>query len=269
MIKPKRRLYLRIIIGKIYYGFYKWVYWNFSKTKFPKLFNDTPLEFLVISHSSPLIRKLAGLDLDLQKNKVVNLKLAIKNLNGLILRPGETFSYWKEIGMTTRIKGYKPGLILQDGKLGVGIGGGLCQLSNLIYWMTLHTPLAVKERWRHSYDVFPDVSRTLPFGSGATCAYPYIDLQIVNNTQHSFQLKLSVTSEMLIGEWRSDKEIENKYEVFESDHKFMSEWWGGYSRNNVLKRKIKFKDSNVLIREEVIAKNSARVMYNPFLKKGQ
>ena len=45
-------------------------------------------------------------------------------------------------------------------------GGGLCQLSNLIYWMTLHTPLTITERYRHSYDVFPDSNRTQPFGSG-------------------------------------------------------------------------------------------------------
>ena len=39
--------------------------------------------------------------------------------------------------------------------------------------MTLHTPLQVTERYRHSYDVFPDADRKLPFGSGATCAYNY------------------------------------------------------------------------------------------------
>jgi len=49
-------------------------------------------------------------------------------------------------------------------------------------------PLAVTERWRHNYDVFPDSDRTQPFGSGATVAFNYIDLQITNETNSTFQL---------------------------------------------------------------------------------
>lgn len=46
------------------------------------------------------------------------------------------------------------------GRIGSDVGGGLCQLSNLIFWMTFHTPLTVTERYRHSHDVFPDANRT-------------------------------------------------------------------------------------------------------------
>ena len=58
--------------------------------------------------------------------------------------------------------------------------------------MTLHTPLTVVERYRHSYDVFPDSGRTQPFGSGATCVYPYRDLMIRNDTQTTFRLHVTV-----------------------------------------------------------------------------
>ena len=54
--------------------------------------------------------------------------------------------------------------------------------------MTVHTPHTVVERWRHSYDVFPDCGRTQPFGSGATCAWPSLDLQPQNRTATSFRL---------------------------------------------------------------------------------
>ena len=47
------------------------------------------------------------------------------------------------------------------------MGGGLCQLANLLYWMALHTPLAVVERHHHSFDPFPDENRTLPSGRAA------------------------------------------------------------------------------------------------------
>ena len=64
-------------------------------------------------------------------------------------------SYWYLIGKPTAGKGYLPGMILRNGGYLAATGGGLCQLSNLIYWMTLHTPLTVVERHRHGYDVFP------------------------------------------------------------------------------------------------------------------
>lgn len=63
----------------------------------------------------------------------------------MVLRPGETFSYWRAIGKPTRRKGYWEGMILSGGTVGKGIGSGLCQLSNLIYWMTLHTELTVTD----------------------------------------------------------------------------------------------------------------------------
>ena len=48
----------------------------------------------------------------LQQNKVTNLKLAVSRLDGIILHPGETFSYWRLIGKPTRRKGYQEGMVL-------------------------------------------------------------------------------------------------------------------------------------------------------------
>lgn len=84
--------------------------------------------------------------------------------------------------------------------------------------MTLHTPLTVVERHRHSYDVFPDSNRTQPFGSGATCSYNYLDLQIKNETDTPFQLYLKVTDSHLIGEWRGASPSLYNYDVYEKAH---------------------------------------------------
>ncbi|WP_179865815.1 VanW family protein, partial [Bacillus pseudomycoides] len=118
-----------------------------------------------------------------------------------------------------------------------GVGGGLCQLSNLIYWMTLHTTLTVTERYRHSYDVFPDSKRTQPFGSGATCSYNYLDLQIKNETDQAYQLHLYVTDEHLVGEWRTAYPQLYQYEVYEKEHAIKPAYWGGYIRCNVIHRR--------------------------------
>ena len=75
-----------------------------------------------------------------QYNKITNLRLAAARLDGVVLRPGETFSYWRLIGRPSRRKGYLDGIVLFCGTFRPGVGGGLCQMSNLIFWMTLHTP---------------------------------------------------------------------------------------------------------------------------------
>jgi len=134
-------------------------------------------------------------------------------------------------------KGYREGMVLFLGKIGGDIGGGLCQLSNLIFWMTLHTPLTVVERYRHSHDVFPDANRTQPFGSGATCAYPHRDLMIRNDTDQEFQLRLRVGETHLEGEWRAISAPKAKYRIIEKDACIQQAYWGGYIRHNALYRR--------------------------------
>ena len=200
-----------------------------------------------------------------QYNKIINLKIAIEKIDGIIIKPGETFSYWKLIGKPSARKGYVPGMVLYCGTYTMGIGGGLCQLSNLIYWMTLHTPLTIVERYRHSFDVFPDSKRTQPFGSGATCVYPYRDLMIRNDTNQDFQLKVNVGQINLEGRWLSNNEPIYKYEVIEKNHEFKSEYWGGFSRHNELYRR-RYTKSGEFINEEYITENHALMMYSPFLE---
>ena len=77
---------------------------------------------------------------------------------------------------------------LSQGKVTVGVGGGLCPLANLIHWMGLHSPLQLTERHHHSFDPFPDEGRVLPFGSGASLFYNYVDLRFRNPTDQTLQL---------------------------------------------------------------------------------
>ena len=200
----------------------------------------------------------------LQHNKETNLKLAVQRLDGLLIAPGETMSYWKLIGDPTAAKGYQPGMVLYYGGFKSGVGGGLCQLSNLIYWMTLHTPLTVVERHRHSYDVFPDSNRTQPFGSGATCSYNYLDLMIRNGTDSPYQLKVKVVNHRLTGQWRSTAKPLYTYEVHEKEHRISQQYWGGYVRQNVLHRYV-FNDARELVKDEFITSNDALMMYSPLL----
>lgn len=199
-----------------------------------------------------------------QENKVVNLRLAAERLDGIFLRPGETMSYWRLIGKPSRRKGYREGMVLFLGRIGGDVGGGLCQMSNLIFWMTLHTPLTVVERYRHSHDVFPDANRTQPFGSGATCAYPHRDLMIRNDTDQTFQLRVWVGKEQLHGQWRAEKAANHRYEIVEKDACIRQMSWGGYVRHNALWRRAYGREGQLLW-EEPLFTNDAIMMYSPLL----
>jgi vancomycin resistance protein VanW len=266
MKKPIKRSRLRLWAGKVYYTLKRYIYWYLSRTTFAKTLSNILLPFEVFDHKTTLLKNLKDVDMWMQHNKIKNLEIAIRQINGLIIEPGETFSYWRQIGKTTKRKGYIDGMILHNGTVEAGIGGGLCQLSNMIFWITLHSPLTVIERWRHGYDVFPDVKRNQPFGSGATCAYPNIDLQIKNNTKQQFQLYLEINNTHLIGKWLSDKAVDEKYVIFEKDHEIKHEWFGGYSRNNTIFRKIIDSKTGQEKGEEFITENHALMMYNPLLE---
>lgn len=266
-LRPKRRSGIRLLMGKLYYTIKRYIYWYLGKNNFAHNRSVSLLPNIAFEHKTPLLRKLKDVDMWLQYNKVENLKIALKRLNGIVVRPGETFSYWRLIGRPSKRKGYKEGMVLYYGGFKAGVGGGLCQLSNLIYWMTLHTPLKVVERYRHSYDAFPDVNRTQPFGSGATCVYNYRDLQIYNYTDRDYQLHLTLDEEYLQGEWRTTEEPETIYKVYESKHWITHEFWGGYVRNNIIHRKTLDMTENELD-DEYISENHAIMMYSPLLSQG-
>ncbi len=261
---PAVRSPLRRRLGRWFYSCKRWLRWFFGPEKFARQISK-PLIFSLFRHETPLLRQLKNVDMHLQHNKITNLRLAAERLDGLVIRPGETFSFWRLVGRPTARRGFLPGLVLENGHVGTGTGGGLCQMGNLIYWMALHTPLTVAERWRHSYDVFPDENRTLPFGSGATLAYNYIDLQLRNDTDEPFQLRICLSDTHLHGEIRAAREPQFRFEVVENEHFIRHETWGGYSRHNRIVRRKFDLETGQLLAEEPVAENHALMMYQPFL----
>ena len=266
--KPKYRSKLRLKLGMMYYGIKRRLMWMKNKDIFAKHYETKYLQYTAFKHKTILRRQLKDVDMWMQENKIINLKIAVSRLNNIVIKPGETLSYWKVIGKPSKRKGYVDGMILNNGTFKSGTAGGLCQLSNLIFWMSAHTPLDIIERHRHGYDVFPDSNRTIPFGSGATCFYPHGDLMIKNNTNDTYQLVLNVGKEYLEGEWRVTKKPVNSYKVIERNHIMQLEYWGGYSRHNELYKQ-EFDKHNNLIDEEPLVKNSAIMMYAPFVANEQ
>jgi len=201
--------------------------------------------------------------MQLQYNKVDNLKIVIEKINGILIKPGETFSFCKIVGLPTKRKGYKLGMELSFGKPRAGIGGGICQSTNLLHWLALHAPLEITERHHHSIDPFPDDGRVLPWASGAAIFYNYLDFQLTNNTQWTFQINLWLTDKLLEGEIRVSEELDFAYHVFEKNHKFIQKENEYFRTNEIWRKKIAKFRGGELIEKELITKNFGRVMYQP------
>lgn len=237
--------------------------WYFGGKKYAKARSQERLPYRVKKHQSVLLKKLGESDMQLQINKVTNLKIAVKQLDGIIIRPGETFSFCKLVGLPTKRKGYLLGMELSFGKARAGIGGGLCQISNLIHWMAIHSPLTVTERYHHSFDPFPDEGRVLPFGSGATVFYNYRDYQFANDTPYTFQIKLWFSDKCLEGELRVDKELEHAYHVEEREHEFLKIGDEFYRKNEIWQNKLLKYQGGKVVESKLVMKNFARVIYIP------
>lgn len=237
--------------------------WFFDGKKYVNKRSIEKLPFRIKKHQSVLLKKLGESDMELQVNKVTNLKIALKNIDGIIIRPGETFSFCKLVGLPTKRKGYLLGMELTFGEARAGIGGGICQISNLIHWLVIHSPLTVTERYHHSFDPFPDDGRVLPFGSGATVFYNYRDYQFTNNTNHTFQINLWLSDKCLDGELRIDKELDYGYHVYEKDHQFIKINEQFFRKNEIWREKILKFHSGKVVETELLTKNFARVTYTP------
>lgn len=263
--KPIQRSDLRLFFGECFYGAQRKLLWMKLQRSFAVEKQEELLPFVAASHQTILRRQLKDVDMWLQENKIINLQIAAQTMNGLLLKPGEIFSYWKCIGKPSSKKGYVPGMILRNGSFTAGVGGGLCQLSNLIFWMTLHTPLTVIERHRHGYDIFPDSNRTQPFGSSATCFYPNGDLMICNDTSDTYQLVITLSKSHLHGQWRVVREPDFHYEIEERNHTMQSQYWGGYTRHNQLYQ-LCYDQQGALLSEKLVVENDAIMMYPPFIE---
>lgn len=275
-VPQKRRSALRLKFGTAYFCARRqlaWLRWRNCFVRRPKADCIEEIRrmfpYRITRHASPIFRNLSEEDTALQAGKAANLALAAQCVSGAVLAPGHVFSYWRLIGNPTRRKGYQDGMMLLNGRPVAAVGGGLCALSNLIYWMTLHTPLFVAERFRHSYDVFPDVNRTRPFGSGATCVYNYRDLMIQNRTAVPYALVVWLEDGMLHGEWRSPYPAADVYEVYQKEHWITSEAPGVYVRHNTIWRRhfVPGSDgSRILHSDEYVTENHALMMYEPLLE---
>ncbi len=131
------------------------------------------------------------------ENKIHNMRLACTKINQVLIMPGEVFSFWAIVGYPGCLQGFRKGRNLIDGKVQSAYGGGLCQVSGILYYMALSTDLEIVERHHHSLDIYAENDRFAPLGSDATVVYGYKDLRIRNTTSQALSFYLDVNEHQL------------------------------------------------------------------------
>ncbi len=215
--------------------------------------------WVLAAASSPLRRAALVKDERLQAGKERNVALVAARLDGLRLEPGALLSYHRAVGWPARWRGFRAGLELHDGAEAEGVGGGACQVANLLYLLAARGAMTITVRHRHSLDLFPDDNRTVPFGCGATVFYPWADLRFVNPLDQPVSLHLAVIDGELRGELRCAVDPGLTVTIDEVGHRFVRRGDAVW-RENQLRRRIVDRAGVVRI-DQVLADNQARVAY--------
>lgn len=211
LLPPPARLYLRIWQRRST-DFMRGRYRQMAATK--AVNTDMP-------HAIRLQQAITGGDTAI--NKLQNLQLAVAQLEGIVVEPGQLFSFWHGVGKPSHKKGYQKSRSIVQGQVVAAIGGGLCQLSGLIYLLALKAGLTIVERHAHSLDIYREEERFAPLGGDATVSFGYKDLRFINNLPHPIRLQFHISPQALSGSICSPSPISEK------DIRFHYLWQG----NNV------------------------------------
>ena len=267
-MKTKKKLFCEICPTTYYISLQKEIIKRHIKNLFGKehyakeLQPQQKLPVIVSSHHSNMIKRGPGIDPVLQTNKADNIRLACSKMNGIIINPGETFSFWRQVGKTSKRNGFSDGRVLVNGKLVAGVGGGLCNLANTINLLILHSPLTITELHHHSDALAPDPNgKHTPYSAGTSVNYNFIDYRFRNDTSQPVQLCVWCEKDELCAELRTSCEYPNTYRLTEEDHHFHKEVNGTFYRMSKIYRETIDRATGKVLNRELNWDNHSEVMF--------
>lgn len=210
---------------------------------------------------SLLINEHTGADIKYQYNKVHNLRLASEAVSLVVIRPGETFSLWWLARHADQRESYKDGLCVHSGKLVAVYGGGLCQLSNTLFWLFLHTPLTIVERHMHKVKEFPNPSPDDPCGVDATILEGWLDLRVRNDTGEAMQIELTMDDTYYCGRILVSRPPEKRYDVVNRNLQYVERAGKTYESVEVVRRTTDLKTGS-LLSEDTLYTNACEIGYD-------
>lgn len=189
---------------------------RFDKNKYSKLKGQL-LPNTVYVVKNPMINTESGYDIKYQYNKMHNLKLASEPIHKLYINPGETFSIYQLLREVDSSQ-YLDGLIVVNGKMSADKGGGLCQISNILFELFLHSDLTIVERHPHAKEyILPKEGELI--GIDATIVEGWKDLKVKNETPYTYQITIEFDSDNIICSLLSTQESPPKYQIINENLK--------------------------------------------------
>lgn len=221
----------------------------FDKHKYAKGVQEELLKYEVCQSKTLMINKNSGQNIIYQNNKVHNLKIVSKTMNKILIYPGEVFSFCKLSNKSRKYGSYKEGLVLVDGKIVFEKGGGICHLSNLLYYLFLMSPLTIIERHAHKVKSFPNPDKDSLDGIDATIHSGWLDLKVRNDTNHIYQIVIDFDEDYMYGKILSNDKIKQNYSIINLSPKYIRKNNKIYESVSVV-RIIRDRDTNEMINSE-------------------
>lgn len=128
------------------------------------------------------------------KNRVYNIRRALQQFTGVIIKRGEEFSFVKYLGEVDGTTGYLPELVIRNNKTEPEFGGGICQVSSTVFRAAIYSGLKISERRNHSYAV----QYYKPYGMDATIYIPRPDFKFINTTPGAIFMQPEIVGTELI-----------------------------------------------------------------------
>lgn len=172
-------------------------------------------------------------------DRFTNLRLACKALDGLVLKPGETFSFHNTVGQPTEAKGYKVATSYTGVKSANTLGGGISQVASTLYYASLCADLETVERQAHSL-----VVAYIDMGMDAAVSWNGADLKLKNTGNFPIKLQAQAAdgyvTVQILGTEERDYYVEMSYSVdgaYQPETEYIDYSWDnaeGYEDGDVL-----------------------------------
>ncbi|MFD3155845.1 VanW family protein [Haloimpatiens sp. FM7330] len=144
--------------------------------------------------------------------RATNVRVATNSINGIILMPGEVFSFNDVVGPRTAERGYKNAAVIIGNKVEPGLGGGVCQVSTTLYNAVLKSGLKSVERTNHTL-----VSHYVPKGRDATVSYGSLDYKFKNTTEHPVYIEGYTANKVLYFNIYSNNSLKKRTYTIENN----------------------------------------------------
>ncbi len=144
------------------------------------------------------------------ENKIKNITRGCELLTESAIQPNSYWSFWGFLGRPNVHNGFFIGRNLVNGVLSEQVGGGICQLSSMIYHLALIAGVEIIERHPHSVDIYQEHLRFTPLGADSTVVWGSKDLRLHNPFHFPISFSLYVQGAQLVGEIKSDRLIPKK-----------------------------------------------------------